>query len=218
MPKDIKKDIGNKTKESLIWSTFLPAVFQLLLLAVSILIARILSPEDFGIMGIASIIIFYSDSFSSFGFSTVLIQKENISREHVNTVFTINLSISICLLLLTCILSKTAAIFFNVPELRTVFPVMSFIFIITTFYTIPETLLRRDMHFKSISKIEYIKGTSQSLIALLLAWLSFQYWSLVFILRGLNFFVSRKNFFIPCLRHQQGKVGARCTVPWKNEI
>lgn len=174
-----RTSLGNKTKQGLIWSTLLPAMFQIFRFGISIAIARILDPKDFGIMGIASIIIFYADSFTNFGFSTALIQKKRITEAHINSVFTINFIISIFLTLCICLLSQRIAYFFDISELREVFLVMSSVLIITSFYTVPITLLRRNMQFKIISIIDFVKGLSVSVASLILAILGFKVWSLV---------------------------------------
>ena len=90
MAQDYNANIGEKTKRSLAWNTVLPGLFQIFRFGVSILIARLLNPKDFGIMGIASIIIFYADSLSNFGFSTALIQKKQITNDHINSVFSLS--------------------------------------------------------------------------------------------------------------------------------
>ena len=179
MKKISSEDLGQKTKESLIWNISLSGVFQIVRFAISIVIARILDPKDFGIMGISSILIFYANSLSTFGFITALVQKKEISLKHINSLFTIDLGVSVFLTLSTCILAVPVAHFFNTPELRNVFWVLSSVFMITAFYDTPAALLRRDLSFKLHAKIDLVRGIVQSLSTLLLAYLGFAYWSLV---------------------------------------
>lgn len=169
----------DKTNESLAWNIVLPSAYQAIRFAFSIIIARILNPNDFGIMGLASIIIFYSNSLTNFGFSTALVRKKNINDRHVSTIFTLNLLLSIVLFLILIFSAKYISLFFKIKELKEVLLLLSIIFIITSFYTIPVTLLRRELKFKIIVKIEFIRGISQSIVTLLLALQGFQYWSLV---------------------------------------
>lgn len=173
------QELSEKTKESMLWSTLLPLLFQIFRFAISVIVARLLDPRDFGIMGIASITIFYANSLTNFGFSTALIQRKEISEDHINSVFTINLIISIFLVVLTLLLAHPLAVFFKIPELSGVLSILSLIFLITAFYTMPITLLRRDVSFKLITMIELARGISNSVVSLGLAWAGFAYWSLV---------------------------------------
>ena len=180
----ITKNITGKTKESLIWNTVAPGIYQIIKFGFSIIIARILSPNDFGIMSIAGIIIFYSDSISNFGFSTAIIQKDHITKDHINSVFTLNLIISVFLLGLFFLTANQIAIFFKTDELKNIFWVLSSVIIFTSFYLIPECLLKRNLNFKLLSKIEFIKSFSNSILTLIFAILGFKYWSFVYGLIG----------------------------------
>ncbi len=173
------QDIGSKTKDSLIWNTSLKLGFQVFRFAISIVIARILDPRDFGIMGIASMIILYSDNLTSLGLNRSLIRNKEISDMHVNTVFTINFSISLLFTSIIVIFSQRIADFFNMPELRSVMLSLSCIFIISTFYQIPLTLMRRQLDFRIVALAELYRGIAQSLITLILAVQGLKYWSLV---------------------------------------
>lgn len=176
----MNNDLDAKIKESLLWSTILPVLFQVVRFAGSIIIARILNPKDFGIIGIASVIVFYSNNLANFGFSTALIQRKEITQRHINSVFTIDLILSLVLTLVTCLFSNVIASFFEIKQLRNVFVALSSIFMISTFYTTPITILRRDISYKLVSQIEVVKGTSQLLFTLFFACLGFEYWSLVY--------------------------------------
>ena len=170
--------LGGRIKRSLVWNIVLPVILQIFRLFVSIIIARLLEPKDFGIMSIASILIFYTNNLTNFGFGNAIVQRYEIEKRHINSVFSFNLIISIILLLLTIIFSNKIADFFKIPELSNVLYMLSIIFILTSFYLIPSTLLRRDLNFKLLSGIEFLNGFIQSIITLFLALLGFGYWAL----------------------------------------
>jgi O-antigen/teichoic acid export membrane protein len=171
-------DIGQKTKESLLWNVSLPAVFQVIRFIVSVVIANLLNPRDFGIMGIASVVVFYSNSLSNLGLSTSLLKEEKINDRDINSVFTLNLGISLLLTLGLCLLSKQLAAYFNMPELRWVLIVFSSIFLTTSFYTIAVALHNRALNFRIVSKIELWRALLQSVVTLALAYMGFSYWAL----------------------------------------
>ncbi len=175
----MQEDLGSKTKSSLIWSSSLKLVFQVYKFAVAIVIARILEPKDFGIMGIASMIVFYANSLTNFGFSRALIYKKEINKAHINSVFTINMVVSLVLTIITFLLSGKVAGFFKVPELTSVLLLLSSVYIITSFSTIPMTLLKRGLDFKILALNELYRGILQTIVTLVLALLGFRYWALI---------------------------------------
>lgn len=173
------QDIGAKTRSSLLWSTSLKIVYQVFRFAISIIIARILDPRDFGIMGIGTMIIMYADNISSLGFNRALVYKKDISEKHINSVFTLNLTISIFLTLLIILLSSRIAGFFDIVELSNVLLSLSCVFIISSFYQMPMTLMKRRLNFKVVALADLFRGIMQSLVTLILAFLNFGYWALV---------------------------------------
>lgn len=172
-------NLGSKTKESIIWFTTLPMALQIFRLASSIILARILNPKDFGIVGIASIIVYYTNNLSSFGLGNAIVQRKEIDDDHLNTFFTVNLGVSLILCFLFIAAAKSISLFFNMKELTNVILVLSSIFIITSFYTIPYTKLRRDLGFKAIAKNDATKILVSIPLSLLLAIKGYGYWSLI---------------------------------------
>ena len=173
------QDIGGKTRSSLIWNTSLKIIYQIFRFGISIAIARILDPRDFGIMGIATMLVFYMNSITNFGFNRALIHRKEMKKEHVDTVFTIDLVISLLLTSVVIVFAWSISEFFGTPELTAVLPVLSCVFLITTFYQMPVTLYKRQLDFKIVALIDFYRGIIQSLLTLLLALMGFKYWALV---------------------------------------
>jgi len=178
--------MADKTKENILYSTMMPLIYQVVHFIVAIITARILDPRDFGIIGIASIVIFYSNSVSNFGFSTALINKKEITDEHTNSIFTINFIVSLLLALFVIVFSGFISRYFDIIELSQVLKVLSSIFIITSFKMMFTTLLKREYRFKILSQIDFAAGATQSLLVLLLAYLGYAYWSIVIGMIGAN--------------------------------
>lgn len=175
----MSNEIGAKTKSGLYWNVITRILYELFRFGTSIIVARILDPKDFGIVSIATIVIFYTNTITNFGFNQALVQKKDITARHINSVFTLDLTISICMAGLFYTLAPTIASFFNSPESRDVIRVLSLIFILTTLYDLPYTLLRRDINFRIISIVDAAKEVSMAIITLALAMAGFKYWSLV---------------------------------------
>lgn len=148
--------------------------------AISILVARILMPRDFGIMGITMMLIGYANLFTNFGFIEAIIQKNIHDRKTLNSIFTCNLFISSLLTGGFYFIAGMVADFFQTPECAMVIRVMSMVFIITSLPTVPNAVLRRDMNFKVLAFFDLVQSVLMSLITLLLAYRGFGYWALVY--------------------------------------
>lgn len=202
------QEIGSKTKSSLIWNTSLKIIYQVFRFGISIIIARMLDPKDFGIMGIATMIVFYANSITNFGFNRALIHKEKINESHINTIFTIDIAISLFLTLATVLFSSRIADFFKTPELTHVILSLSCVFLLTSFYYIPVTILKRRLDFKKVAIIELYRGVVQSCLTLILALLGLKYWALVIGLLASQisglFYVFSKVEWRPRIRYDHG--------------
>jgi len=138
-----------------------------------------LDPVDFGIVAVGTIVIYYANSFTNFGFNNALVQRESINERQIDSVFTIDILISIVLTLITLIFAADIAAFFGIPESESVIKVLSSFFILTTFYQMPDTLLRKTIQFKQLSLIKIIQTLAGSILTLVMAIIGFKYWSLV---------------------------------------
>ncbi len=175
----MKNELHLRTKQGLYWTTSLKIVYEIFRFGISIIVARILSPNDFGIMAIGAMVIYYTNSLSDFGFNNALVQKKVIDKVHINSVFTLNLGISVFLTLLILTLSPGIARYFNSEESGKVLMFLSSVFILKTLHDIPESIMRRAVNFKFLSILNFIQSLTQSLIVLTLALSGFKYWSLV---------------------------------------
>lgn len=171
---------NNNTRTMLYWNTLLTIPVHALVFVVSIIVTRILDPDDFGIMAIAMMLIGYSNLLTNFGFSEAVIQKSITNQKTISSLFTLNLAMSTLLTMLFIGVSGSAAVFFNNSEIEDVIKIMSAVFIITSFYSLPEAILRRDMKFKAVSIINAIHSLLMSMLTLILALNGFGYYALVY--------------------------------------
>lgn len=171
--------IIKKTNESVAYRLGFKILQRGVTLVLSIILARLLSPAEFGVVAVAKMVVNYANSFSNFGFNVVIIQKDSINKMQINSVFTINLLISMVLALLTAYFSEEIAVFMNSPDVGPVLRWMSLYYIITSFYFMPITLLKRTIDYKILSIVDFIQSNLTSLMAIALAYLSYSYWSIV---------------------------------------
>ena len=172
-------DISSKTKSSLYWNVALKIIYEVFRFATAIIVARILDPKDFGIVSIATMVIYYANSFTNFGFNQALVQRKDITEKHINSVFTFDLVISLAMGLLALLSSDAISRFFNSPESADVIRILSLVFILTTLHDLPYILLRREIEFKTISIVDMFREIGMSLLTLVLAYYGFSDWSIV---------------------------------------
>jgi len=178
-----KKILGDRnvsTRVQLYWNTLLKIPGQVISFVISIIVARLLTPNDFGVMGIAMMLIGYANLFTNFGLGEAIIQKRIEDKETLNSIFTFNITFSICLAILFFFSSRFIADFFESIECKNVIKVLSLVFIVSAFAVVPQAMLRRDMNFRTLSLTDLISSLLMSLITVALALNEFGYWSLVF--------------------------------------
>lgn len=177
-----KSKIKSSTTVSLFWSALGKFVPQILNPIITIYIARSLSPEIYGLIAIASIVISFVQIFMASGLFTALIQKDGSKSEifqSANFVFSFNLIFSIILYSIIFLFSGSLANFFNEPESQNVIKVLAATIIIAAFGRTQAALLRKFMNFKTIFIRQMIPTLTLLIITLPLVELGYGVWALV---------------------------------------
>ena len=172
--------IGKKTRSSLYWTISLKLPTEVIRFAAAIVVARLLGPYNFGVVAIGQLALSYSNQLSSFGFGNILVQREQLTSKHINTVFVAELSLNALMALVVCLAASPIARFFDSPESEQVIRALSLYLLIRPFHDIPNALLRRHLEFKFLSIFTMIEVICGSALTLLLAFLGFEFWALVF--------------------------------------
>ncbi|RMD91537.1 MAG: lipopolysaccharide biosynthesis protein, partial [Calditrichaeota bacterium] len=147
----------------------------------AIILARLLAPQDFGLVATAMMVIGFATKFGEFGFHMGLIQrKEEIREEHINTLFLMDFSFKITLWAIIYFLTPHIANYFHNPLLADVLPVIALYMIFECFSTTPLTVLKRRMDFKSTSIIGTIERFVTLISSIIFALLGFKFWSLIY--------------------------------------
>lgn len=168
-----------KTIEGVSWSAIDNVSQQVVTFVVSIVLARILSPDDYGLIGIIAIFTAICTSLINGGFTTALIRKKDASENDYCTAFICNLSISLVLYALIFICSPLIADFFGREELVALTRVASLGMIFGALSLVPQTRLTKRIDFKSQAKITLTASVSSGLVGIAMALLDFGVWSLV---------------------------------------
>lgn len=146
---------------------------------VGLILARLLTPAEYGIMAMIAIFIAVSNSIVDSGFSNALIRKVRIEKVDYNTVFLFNLIVSIVLYILLYVAAPAISLFFKEPVLIDVLRVIGLILIVNALGIIPRTILVRGIDFKTQTKVSIISSVSSGLVGIGMAIVGFGVWSLV---------------------------------------
>jgi len=152
---------------------------QILSWVCTLIVARILGPADFGLIGMATVYLGLVTLFTQFGLSTAVITLRDLDENQVAQINTVAVLFGIAGFVLSSALSSPLAAFFKAPNLRWVIVAMSAGFVIGSFRTVPAALLQEDMQFKVLALIEACQAVIQSLTTVALALLGYRYWAIV---------------------------------------
>lgn len=175
MPRDIKK----KAVSSVIW-TIGERVSSLGIQFVSgIILARLLSPSDYGCIGMIVIFTSISNVFISGGLGSALIQKKETTQSDYSTVFYWNLAVSLLCYFVLYVSAPSIAEFYRMPILSSVLRVQSLIIVIGALTVVQINLLKKQLKFRKISIVNMIAAIVSLSITILMAYNGYGVWALV---------------------------------------
>jgi PST family polysaccharide transporter len=173
--------IRNKTINGVFWNGVGNVIRQLFLIITMIIMARYLSPEDFGTFAILMIFVMFMTIFSSMGTSQSIIQMESYSSTMLSSIFYFNIIIGIVFFAVLSIFSNSIAIFFSNAVLDKLLPLIGLSFLITTVALVNKTLLEKELKFKDVIIVESLAIVISSIIGIVSAVQGFGVYSLIFI-------------------------------------
>ena len=172
------ESLKDKTVKGTFWSAADAFLGHGVLLLVGIVLARLLSPEDYGLIGIVTIFTTLMYGIMDSGFSSALIRKQNITNEDYNTLFFFNLAVSMALYALLFVGAPWIAEFFERPLLLQLMRVMGLILILQSLCIVHETILKRSIDFKTRTKASFTSAIISGSIGIGMALAGFGVWSL----------------------------------------
>lgn len=146
---------------------------------IGIILTRLLSPTDFGLVGMLAIFIVIGQSLTNSGFGQALIQKKNADRVDFSTVFYFNIFTSIAIYLVFVLGAPLIAKFYNEPQLIILTKVICLSFVINSFGLIHIIHFEKELEFKAPSVIGIVSVTASGIISIFLALKGFGVWALV---------------------------------------
>jgi PST family polysaccharide transporter len=170
-PKSLKNAFG--------WSLVQHWGARAISFSVFFVLARLLTPADFGLVALSSIVIAFTEIFIDQGFSDAVVQSHDDSDSFLSTAFWVNMSVATVLVILVVLTSTYLARLFHAPKLVPINRVLSLTFLLTALSSVQIALLRRRMDYKSLAARTTAANLISGIASITLAFLGFGVWSLV---------------------------------------
>ena len=175
-----QQSLTDKTTKGVFWNSVDKFANYGIGFVVGIILARLLSPEEYGLIGIIGIFTAIFNVILDSGLSTALIRKEKVTDTDYCTVFYTNLVLSVALTATLYFCAPLISTFFKRPELTPYTQVMSIILVLNALSITQQARLTKRIDFKTQTKISLIAHTLSGVIGIAMAFLGFGVWALVF--------------------------------------
>jgi O-antigen/teichoic acid export membrane protein len=161
------------------WSYLTFVIGKVMVFISTVILARILTPADFGLVGLASVLAGYLGTLHTFGVGEAFIQSKFGSEESANATFVLSVASGILLFLLSVIITPLVVIFFREPRIQSIFPVLSFTYVLTGLTTIHDALLVKELKFQQRLLPTFVQYISKGISSIVLALMGFGAWAIV---------------------------------------
>jgi O-antigen/teichoic acid export membrane protein len=171
--------LAQKTVKGVMWSSLSFVASKGITFLTTIILARLLSPDNFGLMSMGLLAIGYLDTFGGFGVGTVVIYKQDDVERNSNVAFTFGLIVNSVLGLIAFLVAPWVAAFFREPAVTEIVRALALTIVIWGFGSIHEARLEKDLKFRKSFIPDIGKTTAKGVVSIGLALLGFGVWSLV---------------------------------------
>lgn len=171
--------LKQKTIQALLWSLVESVGLQLVRFVIGVVLARLLLPAQFGLIGMLAVFIAISESLVKSGFGSALIQKQNSTQIDACSVFYFNIIIGLLIAGVLCVSAPFIAAFYKQPELTAITRALSLVLVINSFSVIQNTIIIKEINFKILTKVSITANIFSGVIGIMMALYGYGVWSLV---------------------------------------
>ena len=175
----MQDSLKEKTISGMIWNGIQQFGSMLLSFIANLILARLLTPDDFGCIGMIMVFIAVANIFVDGGFGAALIQKRNPTQEDYSTIFYWNLVLSIFLFFVLYLLAPYIAGFYKISFLSSILRVLGCVLIINAFSVIQTNILIKQLNFKRLAQINIVASIVGIILGVSCAFVGLGIWSLV---------------------------------------
>ena len=164
---------------SVFWTGVAKGSSQLISWLATFLVARLLTPEDYGLVGMATVFLGVVTIVSEFGLGITIVTLRDLSERQIAQLNTVALALGAACFLVCCIAAVPLGLFFHSEALPRIVVVLGTTFPLSAFRIVPNALLQKDLRFRRLGVLETINVLVLSVTMVLLARAGFRYWTLV---------------------------------------
>lgn len=175
-----KDDLKTKTKKGFVWSTIERFSTQGIQFFFGILIANLLSPQDYGIIAMPLVFLALAQVFIDSGFSNALVRKPQIEEEDLSTAFYFNIVVGVICYGILFIASPWIANFYNTPVLTNILKITALAALFNPLCAVQQAILTKQIDFQTQAKVSVTAALGSGIVGLALAYLGYGVWALVF--------------------------------------
>ena len=162
------------------WTAAIKWATQLATWGVTVVVARLLSPSDYGLVGMAGIFINLFTLLSEFGIGSSIVTLQDLDKGQIAQLNGLSIIVGFLGFLISAAAAMPLGVFFHAPKLPAIVLLLSCGFIVSGIRTVPYSLLQKELRFKLLAAIEGAQGIVQAAVTLILAFFGYGYWALVF--------------------------------------
>lgn len=175
----MSESLKYKTIKGFIWSAVERFSVQGVQFLIMIVMARLLSPKDYGLVGMLTVFIAVSQSLIDSGFSQALIRKQNRQEIDNSTVFYFNVVVGLLLYGVLFIMAPFVADFYDAPELVNLMRIICISILFNSFAVVQRALLTIRIDFKTQAKASFTAAILSGIVGISMAYAGYGYWSIV---------------------------------------
>ncbi len=179
-PESDSQELDRSFVRGIAWTGAIKWGTQVFTWASTLIVARLLTPADYGIVSLATVYLSILTLLSEFGVGAGVVALRELTETQVAQLNSLAVLIGFGGFALSCVVAIPAGRFFHSPQVPAVLVLMSTTLIINSLQSVPSALLRKELRFKLLSSIEGIKAIALAAVPVLLALWGFGYWTLVF--------------------------------------
>jgi len=163
------KDFRQRTSSGLFWSVVSQISSQAVLLLSTVVLSRLLTPHDFGIVATSLIFVNFAMVIAGTGFAASLVQRPELTEDHLSSIHWLNIAVG--MLLMACLLAAAPIIarIYGEPDLNGMIKLISAVFVINSMGIVHMNLLTRSLDFRELAKVEVSSSWIGALAAVFLA-------------------------------------------------
>ncbi len=173
------QSLKHKAVHGVLWRIAEQGGKQGIYFVVSVILARLIMPDQFGMIAMLTVFITLSGVFIDSGFSAALVRKADRTQADCSTVYWFNIIVSVVCYVVLFFCAPLISDFYEMPQLKSILRVTSLSIVIGSFAGVHRTLLQADMDFKALTKFNLLALLISGVAGIVFAYLGFEVWALV---------------------------------------